>query len=658
MLLGKYVITCFILLSLTMTAHAEDKQTHAIRIYLNQGKPEQAISTARKLLGNESLSNEQRKSLFELILEAQLTIIKARHYEDVTSAVDTIKTLLKEFPEHINEPQLLWQITELHWNQDNLEAAQADILDLQNRYPTSAQAQQSWLMLGKIHYIHKNYAEARNSFLRYAVYFPEQSAQGQEVRMWTALIDYAEERYATALKTLNKIFKTNPHLITSQDSIYSRYIQLLHIQGENKLALTQARAFLATYKTSTHTPEVRLLLADLELLQPHPNKEDIIKSYNLIANAEPDTYIGKQAFMRQLMLHMQDKTSYTAIKPAIIALKRIANKNQMSDIEDEALLDEARLWHKVAIHDPKHSPKQATYAALQGFLLVSKSKNTTLKKQAETEGQKAFVAHLQTMIKQQAWNDVVDIWRTFTSFQPKPKIAKQLYFDVAKSLRLSFEYQAAESMFETLHQLSTSTVWGDKVMLELAKLWRDRGDKSGVRKIMRWLDNHEYTIYKPEMLLVVAQIQLQAKQASIASHTLTSISVSTLSNHAQQTFWKTSALVAQALSRWHMAAQAWQTYTAFNVDDHEQALLNQANARFKAGEFEQAEKLYQQTPEHLRNSAWAYHYSIAQLKNGKWNQATTRLTELKNKPEADIYTSMAALTLAERKAKQLLENSL
>ncbi len=652
------MVAWLVMLTFTVAAYAEDEQAHAIRTYIHQGKPEQAISTARKLLSNDSLSDVQRQSLFELILEAQLTIIKARHYEDVGPAVDTIKTLIQEFPEQVDEPKLLWQIATLHWNQSNLESAQADILDLQNRYPASPQARQSWLMLGKIHFIHKHYADARSSFLRYATSVAEQSSQGQEVRMWTALVDYAEGRYAIASKVLNPIFKNNPELITSQDSIYARYIQLLHIQGENNEALTQARNFLSMYKTSEHTPEIRLLLADLQLLQPHPNKEAIIKSYDLIAHAEPDTYIGKQAFMRQLMLRMQDKTSYADIKPAIIALKRIANKNQMSRVEDEAILDEARLWHKVAIHDPENSPKQAAYAALQGFLRASKSQDATLRQQAKVEGQQALIAHVQAMIQQQDWHDAINLWRTFASFQPTPKAAKQLYFDIAKSLRLSFEYQEAEAILQNLYTLSANSVWGDKVMLEMAKLWRDRGDASGVRKVMQWLDNHEYTIYKPEMLLLVAQMQLQAGQASVASHTLTSISPATLSSSAQQTFWKTSALVAQALSRWHMAAQAWQTYATFNVSDREQAILNEANARFKAGEFARAEKLYSQTPEHLRNSAWAYHYSIAQLKNGKWNQATERLTKLKNSPDADIYASMAALTLAERKAKQLLEDSL
>jgi predicted negative regulator of RcsB-dependent stress response len=195
-------------------------------------------------------------------------------------------------------------------------------------------------------------------------------------------------------------------------------------------------------------------------------------------------------------------------------------------------------------------------------------------------------------------------------------------------------------------------------MLELVKVWRDRSDSDGIRKVMQWLDEHEYTLYKPEMLLVVAQMQLEAHKHNIASHTLNLIPVNTLSTEAKQTFWKTSALVAQALSRWHMAAQAWQKYASLKIPNPERAKLLEAHARFKADEFEEAEKLYSKTPQSLRTPAWTYRYSISQLKNGKWNQAITRLTKLKNNLDAGIYTSMAALTLAERKANKLLENSL
>jgi len=61
------------------------------------------------------------------------------------------------------------------------------------------------------------------------------------------------------------------------------------------------------YKTSSHTGEVRLLQADMQLLQPNPNKKDIIKTYTILAETHADTVIGKQAFMRRMMLQIQDK---------------------------------------------------------------------------------------------------------------------------------------------------------------------------------------------------------------------------------------------------------------------------------------------------------------------------------------------------------------
>lgn len=657
-MLSKSLLSLLLLLIYSSFAHAQSDQTDTMQAYLQQGKPEQAISIARLMLSNTSLNNRQRKALFEFILKAQLTIVKARHYEDVQPAIDTIKTLIQEFPTQINEPKLLWEIANLHWNQNNLEQTQADILDIQNRFPSSIEAKQSWLMLGKIHVIHKNYAEARNNFLRFAVLYPETSPQGYEVRMWTALIDYAEGRFDVALQTLNDIFNKKPTLITTQDSIYSRYIQLLHIKQKNEQALKQAKQFLAIYKTSIHTPEIRLLLADIQLLLSDTNRENIIKSYHLLANSEADTFIGKQAFMRKLMLQMENKKRYHDIKPAIIALKRIANKNQMSEVEDEAFLQEARLWHKVALTDPEHAPKQAVEAALQSFKLASKSKNHNLAKQAKIEGKQSFLTHIHKLIQQHAWNTATNIWQTFALFRPKLQQDKQLYFDIAHAFRLLYQYQPSESILEALQRSNSDSVWSDRATLELAKVWRDRQDSNGIQKIVRWLDSHEYNLYQHELRLVIAQIQLQSQQYNAASQTLETIPPQTLTATAKKTFWKTRALVHQALSRWHMAAEAWQTYATLNIPDRDQAKLFEANARFKAEEFVKAEKLYSNVPQSLRTPAWTYRYSISQLKNGKWNQAVKRLTELKNSPDAGIYTSMAALTLAERNANKLLENSL
>ena len=656
-MLAKRIILTLLMLSLATNLSAAES-ANAIQAYLQQGKPAQAISTAYMLLNTGNIDNHERKSLLKLILKAQLIIVNARHYENVQPAILAIQTLIQEFPEQVNEPQLIEDMIELYWNQGSLEEVQAEILDLQNRYPQSSEAQKSWLMLGKVHFLHKNYADARSSFLRFSSAYAEDSAEGQDVRMWTALVDYAEGRFTIAYQVLQKVFDIEPNRITSQDSIYARFIQLLRIEKHHAQALEQASHFLSMYKTSSHTGEVRLLQADMQLLQPNPNKKDIIKTYTILAETHADTVIGKQAFMRRMMLQIQDKKSYATIKPVIIALKRIANANQMSEIEDEALLHEARLWNRLTQYDPKRSPKQAIHAFLKQFSLAQKSTHSVIAAQAKYEGKQSFVAYIQRLLQQQKWHDAVNLWQSFTHFQPSLKQTPLLHFNIAHAFRLLMQYTQAERLLQQLQHQAKGNIWGEKITLEQAKLWTDRGDRQAITKIMQWLDTHEYTLYRPEMLLLVAQIQLQENHASLASHTLNTIQPSDLTLPSKAAFWKTNAKTNQALSRWHMAAQAWAEYAALDVEDKQQTLLKEAHARFKAGEFPKAEILYNSIPENLRTPIWTYRYSISQLKNGKLKQATTRLKELKSNANAGIYASMAALTLAERNANQLLETSL
>lgn len=650
-----YLFVFAFLLLFTTQVFAVSERSYAIQTYLQQGKPKQAISTAHLLLGDPRLDETERKHLLELIIKAEVMIAKARHYEDVSAAVEAIETLITEFPTAVDEAKLIWDMAELLWHQNNFEGAQSHILDLQNRFPDSPQTQDSWLLVGKIYFIHKNYAEARNAFLRYSLAYAPDSTQGYEVRMWTALVDYEERRYDIAYLALKKIFSAKPELITSQDSIYARYTNLLDIQNKKPEALQQANLFLAQYKNSTHSPKIRLLQADLIHALPSPDMEIVIKSYSLLASQEADTIIGRQAFMRKMMIQMRNKTTYTSLKPAIIALKRIANRNQMSEIEDEAFLHEARLWSKAARLDPKNSPAEAIKASLEQFSHAQQSTNPRIAVQAKREGRKSFTKQVQLLIKQKNWLAVASLWEHFPGFRPPLQASTQLRFAVAHGLRLLMEYDASETILTELRKQSDGSVWGEKVMLEQARLWLDRRDKDGVHKIMQWLDRHEYTLYRPEMLVIVARMHLQNKNALAASHALEQITPEDIAPDAKAEFWKTTALTEEVLSHWHLAARAWRLYAQQDVDDIEQAHLNEANALFKGDNFIKAEQLYSKTAKGLQSPAWGYRYSICQLKSGKWNQAIARLTTLKNNPNGGIYASMAALTLVEREADRLLE---
>ncbi|MDQ6988617.1 MAG: hypothetical protein Q9M19_01950, partial [Mariprofundaceae bacterium] len=552
---------------------------------------------------------------------------------------------------------LRWKIAELYWNQGSLEDAQTTIIDLQSRFHQAEAIDKSWFMLGKIYFLNKNYSAARNAFLRYAVLVPSASDQGYQVQMWTALIDYEEKRFVQALQTLNHIMRKKSSLITQQESIYARYILLLDIQNQSKSALKHAKRFNKKHKQSLHAAEIRLLHADLLADLPNMKTATIIKAYGILAESEADTVIGRKAFMRKMMANVQHKTTYRNLKPVIIALKRIANQNQLSEIEDEAFLHEAILWERLAAFDSAHSPRGAAEAALEQFTQASSSVNPRLAKQAKKQGKVALKRQMKTLIKQKRWLPTVSLWERFPNFRPPDNEAAKLRFDVAHGLRLLMEYEQADSILQQLHSLADGSVWGEKVMLERARLWHDKADPQGVNKVMRWLDKHEYTLYRPEMLVLVARMQLQNKDAVAAAHTLKFVLPEDIAPDAQAEYWQVVARSAESLSRWHTAARAWRFYAQQDVDDAEKAKLNQAHALFKGHDFLPAEALYSKTPKSLITPVWQYRYSMCQLKSGKWNQALERLEKLKYNPDAGIYASMAALTLAEREGDRLLEEN-
>lgn len=648
---------CMVVLLNIPSLHAENIDITRALSFLQLGAPDKTISHAQHLLSQSQLNEGERKQLLELISQAELMITSARHYEDVSRAVAAIETLIKEFPEQVDEPALLAQIIDLYWKQDALEEAQASILDLQSRFPASQQAQDSMLTLGKIYFIHHRLADARSMFLRFALHVERSSAQGREVQLWTALVDYEEGRYDQALPVFEKIYRLNPELITTHDNIYARFINLLSIQGKKRKALVHTREFLNTFKTSTHSPAVRLLQADLLLELPNPPVQDVARVYELLADKEAGTVIGRQAFMRKLMIQMRDKHTYYDIKPAIIALKRIGNQNQMSIVEDEAFLHEAELWEKVAQNDPENSPKASGDAALQQFTHASKSIDKPIAQQAKTKGNQSFKRQMNALIGQQAWLQAIALWQRFPNFRPSAQGSTQLRFAVAHGLRLLMEYEQAEQMLASLQQQAQGSVWGEKVMLERAKLWLDREDPQGIQKVLQWLDKHEYTLYRPEMLVIVAHMQIQNKDATSASHTLDTVAPEDLAQDTRAEYWKVQALTSEKMSRWHVAARAWRMYAKYQPDELDQAMLNEANALFKGKDYLRAEQLYQQTPQTLQNPTWQYRYSVCQLKSGKWNQAIARLKTLKANPDAGIYASMASLTLAEREAERLIKEN-
>jgi len=633
---------------------ASSSRVQGIRIFLNQGNPEQAIDSAESLLMQPHLTEEERLALLKLIAEAEEFRAVTSHFQDVSKAVAAIQTLIKEFPKQINEPELLWKSAWLHWRKGAKKLALTVARDVKTRFPDSSMATKAWLLMARIHIELKKINLARNDLLQYGIRVEDESREQALGNVWIAVIDYEDSRFKEALNWFDSVYQTRPEIIELEERLFATYIQVLFHQGMKDDALALADKFLQRYTEGEYVPVVRLLRADIRHGEEGVDYAALQKEYEIIANNEAETDVGKKAFMRKVMLQYRDSHDYKTLKPVIIALKRIANQNQFSEIENESILNQARLWVRLAEKDPENAPEQAVIAALEDYARVSVSTYKKLAVFAVNEGREAFIKNVEDLIAQSKWVQVVVTWERFPQLRPMDKHAVLLQFGVARALRMLMEYEQSEALLNQLYKQAGGSVWGHKVMLERARLWLDRGDADGVKEVMVWLNENEFTLYRPEMLLLAAQMQLKQGNASAASQTIVSVGATDVALETRGEYWKTRAKIAEKLLRWHVAAGAWREFGKSPGADRGIALMEEANSLFRAQEYRKAENLFSKFPEMLQTPAWRYRYSICQIKTGKWRQAVERLALLKSDADAGVYASMAALTLAERKADELL----
>lgn len=630
-------------------------RVQGVRIFLNQGNPEQAIQTAGKLLATPKLSEEDRLALLELIAEAEEFRTASSHYQDISKAIAAIKTLIKEFPDDIDEAALLWRSAYLYWRKGAEKLAMSTARGLKDRFRDSDDSTKALLLMARIHIDQRKYNFARNDLLQHGIRIDDGS-RGQKLgRIWIAVVDFEEFRFKESYIGLDEVYQVSPGIIEAEERLFATYIRLLNRYGRSKDAIPYAEKFLKRYLKGVYVPHIRLLRADMISRQKGVNLDAVRKEYELIAIAEAETTVGKKAFMRKMMLQYRENKDYSALKPVIIALKRIANQNQLSEVESESILHQARLWVRVVRGDADHAPRQAATAALEDYAKVSSSPFPVLGEQALEEGKQAFVTYIERLIAGEKWMQVVVVWERFPQLRPKDRSASQLQYGVAHALRMLMEYEQAEVLLIRLYQLSSDSVWGHKVMLERARLWLDRGDSDGVERVMEWLSDNEFTLYRPEMLLLAARMQLKKGNASAASQTIVSVAAADVAIEERGGYWKARAHIAENLSRWHVAAHAWRQYGETAGADKSAALMEQANSMFKAGDYRKAEVLYEAVPEEEHTAAWEYRFSICQMNSGKLRQAIERLERLKSDKKAGIYASLAALALAERQADNLLE---
>lgn len=631
-------------------------RVQGVRIFLNQGNPEQAIQMAAKLLASPKLSEEDRLELLKLIAEAEEFRATAGHFQDVSTAVNAINTVLKEFPDRVDQASFIWRIAWLYWKRGADKLSLAAARDITERFRDTHEAINAWMLMARIHINLAKFDAARNDLLQHGLRVNDDSVEQLVGLSWIAVIDYEERRFSHAYAALEKVYLKRADVIESEERLFATYIRLLHRFERDQEAMSLSDQFLKQYVKGFYVPHIRLLHADILAQQPDADLKLVEKEYEKISIAAAESTVGKKAFMRKLMFQYRDSKAYMELKPVIIALKRVASQNQLSEVENESILYQARIWVRVARNDPEHTPRQATTVALENYARVTASPYPELVEQALQEGKVTFQRYIGRLIDDKKWMQTVVIWERFPQLRPAGRNASQLQFSVAHALRMLMEYEQSEAILSQLYEQASGSVWGHKVMLEQARLWLDRGDVDGVNRVMKWLSEHEFTLYRPEMLLIVARMQLKRGSASSASQTMASVSDSDIAIEERDEYWKTQAHIAEKLARWHVAAHAWRQYGESEGADKTEALIEQANMMFKAKDYIKAEALYEVVPEAQQTSEWRYRFSVCQMHTGKRTQAIERLEKLKTEKDAGIYASLAALALAERQADELLES--
>ncbi|HKJ84045.1 MAG TPA: tetratricopeptide repeat protein [Mariprofundaceae bacterium] len=629
---------------------AVSKRVAGIHSFLKQGNFSLAISAAQALLKTK-VSDDERFQLLSVLAQAEEMSASFSGYTDVNTAVHAYESLRKEFPKRSNEADILWRIAWLYWKSQDLERADITTQTILQQHPRAPEARKAALLRARILIKKGAYPKARGVLLAYYGLGENINAREEaEGLAWMAIIDRAEGRTKEAFKTMKKSYASVPKVIRHDPTLYAAYIKLLAQFGPKDEALHHAEQFVKHYITEPESPAIRLLEADLLVQQGDDQKAADI--YGILADRYGHRSVGKKAQMRQLMIWSRRTKERKKLSSTLKALSRIASSNQMSDIETESQLDQARILSRLAKvdDDPQRDVFQDRSIGL--YALAASSTYKRFAEPAKKEGTVLFRHRLKEGLDQQQWLQSIVLWKRYP--QLRPADAPELSFAVARAYMQLLDYTHGEAMLEKLYAEAKDTVWGQRVMLERARLWLDRGDSDGVSKIMHWLAGHEYTLYRQDLLLIVAHMQVNKRDFSTALQTLAGIQVGDLTPSLTSDYWHTTALVNVGLHRWHAGADAWRHLVGLRKGEARwDAMHAQAVALLKGGDTAAAEKVLLKIPENMRSPAWLFTMAKTMQKLGRFNEATDYLKKLADASPPNNYTTRARMLLAEQRADRL-----
>ncbi|MDX8412854.1 MAG: hypothetical protein R8J85_02095 [Mariprofundales bacterium] len=632
-----------------------DEDVKRIQTLIQHGYPDKAVTEAKRTLSRKKVRNTTRFQLLGLIADAEYIHASASFFDNIDAAVEANKALLQEFPQRSDGARIRWRIVKLYWKNRQVDAALAATQKLRSIHGHSKESHLSWLVDAQINYHLGRYSKARSALLQFSLQSHGKKEQAQQL-VWTGMIDIKEDRFKQAIKGFNNSFRVDQSVIRSNPELFAEYIILLSKLNHNALAMQYSNDFLASYSDTKSRPKVRLMRADLLSKETdNHGDEEAMREYMNLSEQHAETTLGRQAFMRKVMLQIKTKDDFQSLKPALVAFKKLARHFQMSIIEDEATLNQAILWARLAKSKADDAPAGSIDAALENFAKATAGTSQEIRIKAITKGQAIFEEYLKILLDKNKLLQSVALWKRYPTL--RDKVHDQTKFKIAHAMRLLTQYDQAEKLLNRLYLRHSGTLRGQQIKLEQARLWLDTKNPKGIDHINRWLSEHEFTIYRPELLLLVAQMQLSTQRFDAAFQTIVQISPDDLIQGLRPDYWKLRANIAEARKRWHVASHAWKQFGLNNLDNKALALRRRALALFKAEDYAAAEPLWLRIPEVDQDPGWRYYLNMSRYHNGKWQQALKELRLLEKDKKAGIYNALASLALAEHEANQILKEN-
>ena len=617
----------------------------AARAFFSQGQFHRTINIARTLLADSRLDEEQRFELLKLLAESEEQLVAARGYEDTERSIRAFEHLHKEFPDRFKPVQMHWKVAWLSWKQRKYDKADSNLQAIIQDYPHSPQAKRAAVLHARYLIQRGKFQAARATLLRFFGLGTDISEREEaEAFTWLAVIDEAEGNWKQAYRNIRDTYIKHPRLIEGDAFLYAVYIRLLALYESRQIQMLHVVNYVKRYAAEPEALPVKLLQADILLEQGEVRKADTI--YGILASRQGETAVGKQAHMRQLMLRHQDIDDAEVLKPVLEEMSLLASNNQLSEIETEAMLYRARLLVRLSGQD-----ESILAEATSAYAIAATGLSSRFALAARREGRELLSRHLESLLRQEQWLQAVVMWKRYP--QIRPANSKKLAFGVAQASAHLMDYTHAEELLDQLHAKAGNSLWSQRLMLEKAHLWAERNDPDGVEKIMRWLADHEKTLYRQDMLLIVARIQNDDGNASEASQTLANINPADLTPGLRHTYWLTKAGIDQNLKRWHIAAEAWRQLAELSEgDDRWPYVQARAEALIESKDYSEAETVLLQIPEAAQNSAWHYAMALCAHNTGRWKAAREHLEPLAAAGADKDYQIRARLLLAQEEADQ------